>query len=82
MPEILTLITAAFSALATGLAALAAWQAPRMAARFAESLRRDGERINERQRQKLNVFTTLMQERAQVHSENGVVGQFEGSACP
>jgi hypothetical protein len=72
MTETLTLITAIFSAIATALAAFATWRAPTMAARFAESLRRDAERHNERQRQKLSVFTTLMQERALIHSENGV----------
>jgi len=42
------------------------------AAKLAESLRREAERHNERQRHKLHVFAMLMQERAQIHSEVGV----------
>ncbi len=42
------------------------------AAKLAETLRRDAERSSERQRQKLYVFSMLMQERAQIHSDNGV----------
>jgi hypothetical protein len=72
MTENLTLLTAFFSAVATGFAALATWAAPRAAAKLAESLRRDGERQSERQRHKLHVFATLMQERAQIHSDKGV----------
>jgi hypothetical protein len=72
MIDRLTLLTAIFSAIATGLAAVATWRAPATAARLAESLRRDAERADERRRMKLNVFATLMQERAQIHLENGV----------
>jgi hypothetical protein len=72
MTEKLLLLTAIFSAIATGLAAVATWRAPMAAARMAESLRRDAEHHDERQRQKLNIFTTLMQERAQIYSDNGV----------
>lgn len=57
-----------FSTLATGFAAWAAWKSPLRAADFAEQLRRDGER----QSHKLQVFSTLMQERASIYSENGV----------
>jgi hypothetical protein len=72
MTDGLTLLIAIFSAIATGFAAVATWRAPTAAAKLAESLRRDAERHNERQRQKLSVFATLMQERAQVYSDNGV----------
>src|SRR5450759_5219819 len=72
MTDHLTLLTAIFSAIATGLAAYATWRAPTAAANLAESLRRDAEQQDQRQRQKLSVFATLMQERAQIHSENSV----------
>src|SRR5579863_5266156 len=72
MTDDLTLLTAVFSAIATGLAAVATWRAPTSAAKLAESLRREAERHNERQRQKLGVFTSLMQERARVYSDSGV----------
>ena len=72
MIEQLTLLTAIFSAIATALAAVATWRAPLAAAKLAEALRRQAELHNEKQRQKLNLFTTLMQERAEIHSENGV----------
>jgi hypothetical protein len=72
MTEYLTMVTAVFSAIATALAAIATWRAPAAAARLAETLRRDAERQDERQRQKLSVFATLMQERAQIYSDSGV----------
>src|ERR1700720_1313771 len=72
MTDHLTLLIAIFSAIATGLAAMATWRAPTAAAKLAESLRRDAERHDERQRQKLSVFASLMQERAQIYSDNGV----------
>lgn len=72
MTDHLTLLIAIFSAIATGLAAIATWRAPTAAAKLAESLRRDAERHDERQRQKLSVFASLMQERAQIYSDNGV----------
>src|ERR1700691_1220977 len=72
MTENVTLLIAIFSAIATGFAAYATWAAPRAAAKLAESLRRDAERHSERQRHKLHVFASLMQERAQIHSDNGV----------
>jgi hypothetical protein len=72
MTDNLTFLIAIFSAIATGLAAVATWRAPTAAAKFAEALRRDAERLNERQRQKLSVFATLMQERARVNSDDGV----------
>jgi hypothetical protein len=72
MAEILALATAIFSAIATGLAAFATWHAPRAAAKLAETLRRESERAQERQKNKLDVFSLLMQERAAIYSENGV----------
>src|ERR1700676_3565206 len=72
MTDDLTLLTAIFSAIATLFAAIATWSAPITAAKLAENLRRGSERDDERRRQKLSVFTTLMQERAQIHSESGV----------
>lgn len=72
MTDYLALLIAIFSAIATGLAAIATWRAPKAAAKLAESLRRDAERHNERQRQKLSVFASLMQERAQIYSDSGV----------
>jgi len=72
MNENIALLAAVFSAIATALAAFATWRAPTTAAKLAESLRRDAERQDERQRRKLSVFATLMQERAQIHSENDV----------
>src|ERR1035441_9597759 len=72
MNDYIALTAAIFSAIATGFAAFATWNAPRTAARLAESLRREAESHNERQRLKVQVFTTLMQERAQIHSDQGV----------
>lgn len=72
MTENLTLLTAIFSAIATAFAAFASWTAPRSAATLAEALRRDAERHDERQKRKLEVFAMLMQERAQIYSENGI----------
>jgi hypothetical protein len=67
-----SLAAAVFSAIATALAAVAAWQAPRGAAKLAEELRRDAEKGQERRKNKLEVFATLMQERAALYSEDGV----------
>lgn len=72
MNEHLALVAAVFSAIATALAAIATWRAPVAAAKLAETLRRDSERAAERQRQKLYVFSMLMQERAEIHSDKGV----------
>src|ERR1700687_3582640 len=72
MTDPYTLAAAAFSAVATALAAFATWYAPRAAAKLAEALRRDAERSQERQRNKLFVFATLMQERSAIYSEAGV----------
>jgi hypothetical protein len=72
MTDYLTLTTAIFSGIATGLAALAAWQAPRAAAKLAEALRWESEQIQERTKNKLHVFAMLMQERAAIYTENAV----------
>jgi hypothetical protein len=72
MTDVIALVAAVFSAIATGFAAFASWSAPRAAAQLAESLRRDAERQSEHQKLKLQVFHTLMQERAQIHSGDGV----------
>lgn len=42
------------------------------AAKLAENLRREAEIQGERQKSKMLLFTTLMQERAQIYSDNGV----------
>lgn len=68
-PEV---IAAFLSFLATGLAAFATWKAPLTAANLAESLRQQTERIAERRRMKLYVFSTLMQERAFLASTESV----------
>ena len=72
MTDTLTLLSAIFSAIATALAAFATWRAPTSAAKLAESLRRDAERDFEHRKQKLDLFATLMQERARITSDNGV----------
>ena len=66
------LATTVFSAVATGFAALATWHAPRAAAKLSEALRQDSEKVQERQRSKLQIFVTLMQERAAIYSETAV----------
>lgn len=70
--EVIGLLTAGLSALATLFAALAAWRAPQTAARLAEQLRRDGEVRSEERRLKHYIFATLMQERAAVYSSDSV----------
>lgn len=72
MINVIALAAAIFSAIATAFAACATLIAPKAAAQFAETLRRDAERHNERHRLKLQVFSTLMQERAQIASDQGV----------
>jgi hypothetical protein len=67
-----SLLPAVLSAIAAGFAALAAWRIPTATARLAEELRRGGARAQEREKAKLSLFTTLMQERAAIHSENSV----------
>lgn len=65
-------LSAFLSAVATLLAAFATWQGPRSAATLAEKIRKDAERENERRRMKLQVFSTLMQERATIASLDSV----------
>jgi hypothetical protein len=72
MSDYYGIATAVFSAVATGFTAFATWQAPRAAAKLSESLRRDAEKAQERQRSKLQIFVTLMQERAAIYSETAV----------
>ncbi len=68
----LTLAIAICSAIATACAVIATWRAPTAAAKLAEALRRDAERDYERQKQKVRIFSTLMQERARIYSEDSV----------
>ena len=56
----------------SGFAIYATWRAPIAAAQLAEQLRRAADRDQERQRHKLHLFATLMQERAALYTENGV----------
>lgn len=66
-------VLAAFlSAVATGIAAWAAWKGPVAAARAAEDLRRNNDDLHERRRLKMWVFSTLMQERAYIASIDAV----------
>jgi hypothetical protein len=65
-------IAAALSAVAAGAAAIATWRAPLSAAKMAEELRRAGEAAHDLRRWKLNIFATIMQERAAVYSEESV----------
>jgi hypothetical protein len=72
MSDVYTLATALFSAIATGLAAVATWYSPRAAAQLAETMRRDSERSQERQRRRHQIFETLMQERSAIYSDASV----------
>lgn len=63
---------ALLSAVAALAAAFATWQGPRSAAMLAERIRKDTEQANERRRMKLQVFSTLMQERATIASIESV----------
>ncbi|HCH72310.1 MAG TPA: hypothetical protein DFK19_10305 [Ochrobactrum sp.] len=65
-------IAAFLSAVAALLSVIATWQGPRSAAKLSEQIRRDTERENERRRMKLQVFSTLMQERATIASIDSV----------
>ncbi len=65
-------VAAGLSAVAAIAAAVAAWRGPLSAAELAERLRRAGEVEHERRRLKLWVFSTLLQERAQSYSIEGV----------
>ena len=72
MIEAYALIAAIFSGIATGLAAYATWQSPLAAAKLAETMRREAEQAERRHANKMELFTTLMQERAAIYSESGV----------
>lgn len=65
-------IAAVASAIAATAAAVATWRGPLAAARMAESLRRNAESDAERRRFKLNIFASLMQERAEFYSSDAV----------
>jgi len=67
-----SVVAAAFSAIATGFAAFAAWKSPIEAAKLAEGLRRTAELANRRHDGKMQLFATLMQERAAIYSAEGV----------
>jgi len=72
MIEVYALTAAIFSGIATALAAYATWQSPLAAARLAETMRRQAEQAERRYANKMELFTTLMQERAAIYSESGV----------
>lgn len=66
-------VLAAFlSAVAAAASAIAAWRGPISAAKMAESLRSVSELANDQRRFKLNIFASLMQERAELYSSEGV----------
>lgn len=65
-------IAAFLSAVAALLSVVATWQGPRSAAKLSEQIRNGTERENERRRMKLQVFSTLMQERATIASLDSV----------
>ncbi|HEY0012680.1 MAG TPA: DUF6680 family protein [Allosphingosinicella sp.] len=66
-------VLAAFlSAVAAIAAAIAAWRGPRSAALIAERLRRESEGEQESRRFRLQVFSTIMQSRAEIYSEDSV----------
>ncbi|TLG75163.1 DUF6680 family protein [Methylocystis sp. B8] len=71
-PQALSAVAATASALAAALSVYATWRGPQAAATLAEMMRRDSEKSQERQRQKFIIFTTLMQERSAVYTENAV----------
>ena len=66
------LAAAVMSAIAAIAAAIATWRGPIAAAQLAERLRRDSEARTDSRRFKLNVFAAIMQERAMLHSTDGV----------
>jgi hypothetical protein len=70
--QIASVIAAAFSAIATALAAYATWKGPIHAAKLAEELRRKSSAEEESRRLKLQVFTSLMAHRAAYFVEEAV----------
>lgn len=67
-----SVIAAFLSAVAAVAAAVATWRSPIAAARMAEALRRQSESYGEARRIKLNVFGSIMQERAEIYNEEAV----------
>ena len=65
-------IAAFLSAVAAMFAAIATWRGPMSAAKLSESLRQASDEEAERRRFRLNVFATIMQERAQIYTMDGV----------
>ncbi|WP_394804782.1 DUF6680 family protein [Sphingomonas agrestis] len=65
-------LAATLSAVAAIAAAIATWRGPLSAARMAESLRRGSEAAADSRRFRLNVFASLMQERAEIYSPDAV----------
>lgn len=65
-------VAAFLSAVAALFAAIATWRGPLSAAKLSESLRQASDQEAERRRFRLNVFATIMQERAQIYSMDGV----------
>lgn len=65
-------VAAIFSAIATALAAYAAWAGPQNAARLAEEMRKESEANTEKRRLKHHVFNILMSSRATYFSTDAV----------
>lgn len=65
-------VAAFLSFFATIFAAWATWKGPQTAALLAETIRARSEIENEQRRMKLNIFSTLMQERATIASLDAV----------
>lgn len=70
--EVLQVVAAVASAIAAGAAAWAAIAGPSRAARLAEQMRQENDRRNEERRIKLVVFGTLLQERGNLASVDGM----------
>lgn len=68
-PQVVAAIASAFAAIA---AAVATWRGPIAAAEMADELRQKSETEADRRRFKLNVFASLMQERAEIYSPDAV----------
>ena len=66
------MLAAFLSAIAAIAAAVATWRGPRSAALIAERLRRESEGDRESRRFRLQVFSTIMQNRAEIYSEDSV----------
>ena len=70
--EILAVGAAFLSAVATAFAAVATFRGPSQAARLANELRKQSETESEKQRLKMWVFTSIMQERATINAPDSV----------